>query len=520
MPKTEQKNVFHARTKLLKIKDWEELIAIVNEQDAREYWINAFDKIELVYNWNEKIVVNADLTNDDKIVKPGQIGIFKDIYEKFHIAEGESVWVSFTKNSLQSVEAIKKKLTGGKLNYDEIYAIIKDISENKLTDTLITYYVASSFLHETTNEEMYQTAKAMAETGVTFHYPEWSIVADKHCIGWVPGNETSMIMIPTLASLGIKMPKNFSKAITSPAATGECVSVLMDIEFDKPWIEKLIEENNCCLIRGWALDLAPADDKIIRVSYPLSLQNIAKVVSSIMAKKYAMGITHSLIDIPMWPTAKVPDLKTALERKKKFEYVGKKLWMKMCVEITKADQPIWAGIWATLQVREVLRVLQQHPLRPLDLEEKALHLCVRIIEIVWMARWKKALEIAKKELVSWKAWNMMKKIIKTQRVQKKDRWILTDIDKINSENLPTTKIIYQYKSKKSGKIIDIDMKILNNVTRTLWSPLDLEAGIYLDKKVSNDIKNWELLCTLYTNDQKKLKMAIDIIENSEMYKIE
>jgi hypothetical protein len=29
------------------------------------------------------------------------------------------------------------------------------------------------------------------------------------------------------------MPKNFSKAITSPAATGECVNVLMDINFDK-----------------------------------------------------------------------------------------------------------------------------------------------------------------------------------------------------------------------------------------------------------------------------------------------
>jgi thymidine phosphorylase len=42
-----------------------------------------------------------------------------------------------------------------------------------------------------------------------------------------------MIAIPILASLGVKMPKNFSKAITSPAATGECVNVLMDINFDK-----------------------------------------------------------------------------------------------------------------------------------------------------------------------------------------------------------------------------------------------------------------------------------------------
>ena len=59
-----------------------------------------------------------------------------------------------------------------------------------------------------------------------------------------------------------------------------------------------------------------------------------------MAKKYAMGINHSLIDIPVGPSAKVPDMKTAKRLKKKYEYVGKKLGMKMKVEITDALQPI------------------------------------------------------------------------------------------------------------------------------------------------------------------------------------
>jgi thymidine phosphorylase len=36
------------------------------------------------------------------------------------------------------------------------------------------------------------------------------------------------------------------------------------------------------------LDLAPGDDILIKIQYPLSIQNVAKVVSSIMAKKYAM----------------------------------------------------------------------------------------------------------------------------------------------------------------------------------------------------------------------------------------
>ena len=61
------------------------------------------------------------------------------------------------------------------------------------------------------------------------------------------------------------------------------------------------------------------------MQYPLSMQSRAKVVSSIMAKKYAMGVTHSLIDIPVGPTAKVSSMKEAKDWKKKFEYVGKTL---------------------------------------------------------------------------------------------------------------------------------------------------------------------------------------------------
>jgi thymidine phosphorylase len=182
------------------------------------------------------------------------------------------------------------------------------------------------------------------------------------------------------------MPKTFSKAITTPAATGECVNVLMDISFSKKEIEKLVKKNNTCLVRGGGLSLAPADEKLIKVAYPLSMQSYSRTVVSIMAKKYAMGINHSLIDIPMGPTAKVPDMKTAKILKQKYEYVGKKLGMKVHVEITKADQPIGAGIGAVLQVREVLRVLQQHELRPIDLQTKAIYLSSKIIELVGIAK--------------------------------------------------------------------------------------------------------------------------------------
>jgi len=514
----EKKDVFYSKAKLLDIRIWETMSIVLNEKSAWEHWIREIDKVWMIYDWWKETVVNADLSTN--MVGIWEVGITKDVYEKFGIKNWDIIGIYFTMRSGLSVEAIRKKMRWEDINYDEIFAIIKDISENKLTDTLMTYYVASSFFNETSNDEMYLTAKAMAENWVTFKYPKWTIVADKHCIWWVPWNETSMIIIPTVASLWIKMPKNFSKAITSPAATGECVNVLMWIEFTKQEIEKLIEENNCCLVWWWALDLAPADDKIIRVSYPLSMQNIAKVVSSIMAKKYAMWITHSLIDIPVGPTAKVADIETAMIRKEKFEYVWEKLGMKMNVVITEAKQPIGSGIWATLQVREVLRVLQQNEKRPKDLEEKAMKLSAKIVEMVGLASGEDALKLVYNQLKSGKSREMMQKIIKSQSSKISDNhrkkyydWPAWEVD---SESIKSGILSKDVLSEKDQIVKSIDMKYLNSVARSLWCPLEDQAWVFFNKKVWDTVLKWEVLYTIYANDQHKLDMAISMLNEKSI----
>ncbi len=505
MKKTKaNKNMFTAKTKLIDIIDGEELIAIINEQEAMEYGISPMDKISLIYKGQE-IVLNADLTN--KFIKPGQVGLFKDVYKKYGIKENEHVSVYFTQHSSASLEALKKWLNKKRLNQQEIFEIMKDISQNRFTDILTTYFSSMGFFLPSKDEDLYRMAKAMAEAGEMLHFP--GIVADKHCMGGVPGNETTMIMIPLLTSLGIKMPKTFSKAITTPAATGECVSVLMDISFTKKEIQQLVKKNNCCLIRWGGLDLAPADEKLIKVAYPLSMQSYSRTVVSIMAKKYAMGINHSLIDIPVGPSAKVPDMKTAQRLKKKYEYVGKKLGMKMKVEITDALQPIGAGIGAVLQVREVLRVLQQHPARPMDLEKKAIHLCAEIIELVGLAKGKEAQKLAYGQLISGKARTMMQKIIKAQRGN----------PNITSESLKLAKITHDIHAEKSGTIKNIDMKAVNVTARTLGAPLDLQAGLYLHKKLGDTVKKGEVLYTMYVNDEGKIRLAKEFLDGKKMYVI-
>ena len=495
-------NLLNLKVLPLPVKEDNSQTVVLNEKIARAYGINLSDKVEIFRANGEKFV--CDVVISSKIWTE-YLWVYENVVERMSLEKNEVVMVELTQASSQANDAIRKKMKWESITYDEMYAIIKDISEWKLSEIMMTYYVASSFFYPTTDEEMYQTAKAMAECWVMFKYPKWEIIADKHCIGGVPGNETTMIMIPILASLGIKMPKNFSKAITSPAATGECVNVLMDINFNKEWIEKLIEENNSCLVWWGGLDLAPADDKLIKVQYPLAMQSRAKVVSSIMAKKYAMWVTHSLIDIPVWDTAKVKTMEEALDWKQKFEYVGKKLWMKMTVQITPANEVIGNGVGAVLQVREVLRVLQQHDKRPLDLEAKAVFLAGKIIEMVGLTKWRKDSEhLAKRQLESWAAWKMMQQIIKAQNGKNPD---------IKSEDLKPWIFTKEVLADADGKIKKVDLHNINHIARRLGCPAIDEAGIYLSKRLGDKVKKWDVLFTMYATAENKIDLALE--QNAE-----
>lgn len=468
-------NFFNAKVILLPVKEGGKFTVVLNEEQALGFGINAEDKVSLLKENGEKIVTEVAFSD---LIKPGTVGVYQDVVERFPVVEKEPLSIQVTQSSSVANDAIRKKMKGENISYEEMFAIIKDISEGKLSEIMMTYYVASSFFYPTTDEEMYQTAKAMAECGIMFKYPKGEIVADKHCIGGVPGNETTMIIVPLIASLGIKIPKNFSKAITSPAATGECVNVLMDINFNQGQIEKLIEDINCCLVWGGGLDLAPADDKIIKVQYPLSMQSRAKVVSSIMAKKYAMGVTHLLIDIPVGATAKVSTMEEALDWKKKFEFVGDKLGIKMSVQITPANEVVGNGVGAVLQVREVLRVLQQHEKRPADLETKSVHLAAKIIEMVGLAKGKKADALARKQLASGEAWKMMQTIIKAQKGK----------PEVSSEKLNIGKHSFEVVATEEGKVTAINLHNINQIARRLGCPIVDEAGLYLHKKIGDKVK--------------------------------
>lgn len=498
------KEIFSAKVVALDVQhSWIENLVVMNAEQAAQYDIKDNDTISLIRR-KEEFVVNVAIV--DKYIQANELWVTQDFLDKYWLMPWDTVLVSFVKNNPISMQAIRKKLLWKKITDEEIDAIIEDIRINKISDLVLSYFVSTSFFYKSDVHELAYTTKATAYTGDMYRFP-W-IVAWKYCIWWVPGNETSMIIIPILASLGLTAPKSFSKAITSPAATWECVNVLMDIEFDKQEVIRITDKVGACLVWNQKLNLAPVNDRIIKVSAPLGIEPYARMISSIMAKNYAMGINHCLIDIPMWPTAKIASISDAKRVAKHFKEVGEYLWIKMDVVITDAQEPIGKWIWACLQAREALRILQQHEDRSKDLEKKVIFLTSRILLLCEAANSiENAENMVKAQLRNWEARKKMQEIIKAQN------WD----PHIKSEDIQLGKFHHHVIATEDCTISKVDMRYLNTMARWLWAPKEYQSWIYLDKKLWDNVKKWETIYTMYSTSPNKIEIVKDMLKEKDFY---
>lgn len=407
-----------------------------------------------------------------------------------------------------ALEAIQKKLVGKQLNYKEIFAIMDQIANKRLGQILTTYFAASGYSKGFTNDELYYLTKAMIETGDKLEFS--GIVADKHSIGGVPGTRTTMIVIPIVAAAGFTIPKSSSRAITTPGGTADDMEVLAPVTFNKKEIMALVKKTNACIVWGGGVDIAPADDELIKVEEPLSLESFDKILVSIMAKKIAFGSNHIIIDLPYGKHVKVHTKPDAEELKKKFEYLAGRFNVKLFVNIHKTEEPVGRGIGPVLETRDALQVLEQTPDRPIDLEKKAIGLAGTLLDLCLQDAHKPLKEQVLKEFGD--AYKWARYILSSGHAHKKMKEIIAaqgGNEKVLSTQLKPGKYTHEVFAKKNGIIKAIDSKNASTIAKILGAPIQKKSGIYLAKKIGDEVKTKQLLFTLYSEHPYTLKEAIE-----------
>ncbi len=477
------------KIKDLKITSGGFLVFVLNCQDAQRRGIHAGDRV-LIVKGNHRIIGIANISYNARLVPQNTLGIYHEVANFLHAKNGTLVTLMLAPQA-ESIEYIKKKLDGEALSKKEMNAIVADIVSNNLSAVELTYFVAACYNHRLDMKGTAMLTKAMTTTGEVLHLHK-KIIVDKHCIGGLCGNRTTPIIVAILAAGGLTVPKTSSRSITSPAGTADTVEVFCPVTLTISQMKKVIAKTGACLVWGGAVNLAPADDRIIKVEKPLSIDAESQLLASILAKKASVGATHVLIDIPVGKTAKVQTTKAAQNLSRDFMILGRRLGMHITTYISDGKEPIGNGIGPALEARDVLRVLSNDSQAPRDLREKSLQMAGKIFDFVEStasAGYQKAAEL----LESGAALEKFFQIIIAQGGKH-----------LLAREIPLGRFSYLVAAQHAGNVREIDNALLSRICRVAGAPDDKGAGVYLSKHIGERIRKREVLYTIYAENAQKL----------------
>jgi thymidine phosphorylase len=500
------------KVKKVSILNGRELIALIHIKDAKELSLHAKDKVKVICNASKKSLI-CDLVIFDCDVHcnvtlaPGEIGLYEEAFISLSCLSKSRISI-IPAPKPSSLEIIRKKFEHGKrISEDEFKLIIEEILENKYSDITKTFFVLACAAHSLDDTEVINLTKAMVNAGKVLDFKKHKndIVVDKHCIGGVPNNRTTMIVIPIIAAAGLKIPKTSSRSITSPAGTADTMEVLANVEIPLSQMHSIVNEVNGCLVWGGGVDLSPADDIIIEIEHPLEIDSEGQMIASILSKKKCAGSTHVLIDIPIGETAKISSHDKALKLKKRFEKVGKAIGLEILAIITNGDEPIGNGIGPAQEALDVLDVLGNKENAPQDLREKSLQMAGIIFEMAKITKKNQGYNYAQSILNSGKALDKFNEIIDAQGRKT-----------FSSKSKIVDKII----AEKSGTLKSLHNKFLSRTAFILGAPKTQTAGLRLHKKVGDKVEEGDIIMELFGESKLKVKYAKTYVEeHKEIYVI-
>ncbi|WP_375056793.1 thymidine phosphorylase family protein [Zobellella sp. DQSA1] len=462
---------------------------------CRAEGFNANTRIQV--NRGEQAIIATLNVVTEAVLPPGQVGFSRIAWQRLGLTGGESVTLSHAP-VLHSMSAVRKKIYGNLLSPKEIADIIQDISAHRYSDMQIASFITAC-VDRLNSDEVIALTQAMVASGKRLSWPAKLQLVDKHCIGGVPGNRTTPIVVAIASAAGLVMPKTSSRAITSPSGTADTMEVLTTVRLSLAQLQATVRKVNACLAWGGAVNLSPADDMLIRIEHVLDIDGAGQMVASVLSKKLAAGSTHALIDIPVGPTAKVRSQHQARQMASLFDTVGKALGLEIRCLITRGEEAIGYGIGPAQEAQDILAVLNNAPEAPADLRERSLFLASHLLNMAGQADLATTAGQAREILNSGQAWAQFQRICTAQGGLKA---------------IPQAAYRLELGAGHSGTLLAMDNRRLARLAKLAGAPTSPAAGLRLHAKLGQALARGQPLLTLYADSQGELDYAADYYANN------
>lgn len=427
------------------------------------------------------------------------------------------------------IDIINKKKNKEALSKKEIEYVVNAYVKGEIQDYQMSSLLMAICINGMNPEETTHLTLTMRDSGVVLNFSkELNVpVLDKHSTGGV-GDKVTLIILPILAAMGIKIFKMSGKGL---GHTGGTIDKLESIKGYKTDIsiehaKRLLQDINVCLI-SQSEEIALADKKIYALrDVSGTVDSIPLIAASIMSKKLASGVDKILLEVTYGSGALVQDKERATLLAKLMVEIAKKAGKEAIALLTSMDEPLGRNVGNSLEVVETIEFLNQDREElnnNSDLKNVVFEICAQMMKLAGIGEnirenKQKIVEI----IVSGKAYSKFIELVKGQGGYIKSEY-LEGLDKtidipIIEEKATCKKEIY---ATTNGYIQSIKS---DNVGRALIElkggrkkkedVIDHSSGLVFSKKIGDKINDGESILTIYYNEGANIEGAIKYITDA------
>lgn len=450
----------------------------------------------LVRNNLRSVVATLNVVNNG-LLAPGEAGLSEAAWRLLGAEEGDQVELAHPP-PLASLHKVRTKIYGNYLEPEDYEQIIRDIAAGRYSDLDVAAFLAACAGDRLGQDEIIHLTKALINNGRRISWPGPPIM-DKHTFGGLPGNPTSLIVVPIVTAYGLTMPKISSRAVTSPAGTADTMGTLAPVNLTLAEMQRVVAREGGCIVWGRQFNLSPADNYLIPVERALDLDCISQMVASVLSKKVLAGSTHVVVDIPVDATSRFRTFESASPLGKLLVLVGSYVGLNIHTIISDGSQPVGRGIGPALEAKDVLSVLRNEAGAPEDLCERALVLAGKIIEMSHTIPEGQGHRIATQILLEGRAWEKFLKICEGQggfREPTRADFTQTIIAQVD------------------GIITNINNRKLAQVAKLAGAPRAPSAGLELHTPVGQKVETGQPIYTIHAETESELDYALEYAANT------
>ncbi len=218
------------RLRRLRIDTYQEFVIYMRSDChvCKSEGFEAQTRIEVRYKDRHMIATLNVVTSS--MLDHGEAGLSESAWRALGGQDGDEIHVLHPA-PIQSFSRVRAKIYGNPITAEGAGEIIRDIVQGNYSDIQTASFIAACAGDKLSVDETIALTRAMQEAGTRLRWDAQSIV-DKHCVGGLPGNRTTPLVVAIVAACGLTIPKTSSRAIKSPVGTADTMETLAPVNLD------------------------------------------------------------------------------------------------------------------------------------------------------------------------------------------------------------------------------------------------------------------------------------------------